>query len=97
MVNERNLQQPITVNSSIGITGAAEKTNFAYYVLQYSKDRQTWIEFARSYTPHPDDISSMGAWQTSTVPNGDYWIHVRVLDKSGNYSDSCDVHLIVNN
>jgi hypothetical protein len=97
MVNERNLQQPITVNSSIGISGAAERTNFAYYVLQYSKDRQTWIEFARSYTPHPDDISSMGAWQTSTVPNGDYWIHVRVLDKSGNYSDSCDVHLIVNN
>ena len=94
----QNMAQPVTLKGSISLSGAADRPNLSYYAVQYSQDRVTWIDIIKRTFPHHDEANvSIAAWQTSSVPNGDYWVHIRVVDTTGNQVDSCDVHVVVSN
>jgi hypothetical protein len=66
-------------------------------VAQYSSNKQTWIEIPPRRASAFTTDSFFGNWDTTKVPNGDYFLHVRVVDKGSNYGDSCDLHVTVKN
>ncbi len=83
------------VSGRLLIAGSANRDNFSYFETQFSSDQKNWTRLSRMIRPAVNE--SLFSWDTITVPNGDYWIRLLVIDKSGNYNQPCAVHVVVKN
>jgi len=96
VVTIKSLQPPPTVSDMLGFFGSVNATDFARYAIQFSADQKTWTDAMSSNSPQLAE-TGIGGWQTRLVPNGDYWLHLRVVNKSGNYQDYCEMRVTVKN
>lgn len=82
-------------SGQVNIYGSFHRDNLAVARLQYSPDKINWTQLQQFNRPLTNEL--LYIWKTDTIPNGDYWIRILVIDKSGNYNDPCTVHIIIKN
>ena len=81
------------VSGVVAITGAAFSENFNYYKLEFRIPGQEWNFILDDIFPNAG--GQLGAWDTSTVPAGDYELRLVVVDNTGNYPTPCQVRINV--
>jgi len=91
-----NPQSDQTLSGSINIYGSANRDNFSYFKLQLSSDRKNWEDLRVSSVPVTGD-ALVFYWNSRLVSNGDYWLRLLVVDKTGNYNQPCEYHIVVKN
>ena len=96
LVSFTDFSKPINVSTRLSVYGIVNLPNFQYYFLQYSLDRKNWTDSLRMTRLHQTD-DFLGYVFNSTMPNGDYWIRLHVVDRSANYKDSCEIQVTVKN
>jgi hypothetical protein len=85
-----------TVSGVIQIIGSANIPDFWYYKFEFKGNGfGDWTFIQRFETPINGGI--LGAWDTRSVPSGDYQLRLVVVDKTGNYPDPCAISLSVQN
>jgi hypothetical protein len=85
-----------TVSGVIRIIGSANIPDFWYYKFEFRGNGfGDWTFIQRFETPINGGI--LGAWDTRSVPSGDYEFRLVVVDKTGNYPEPCRVSLSVRN
>lgn len=91
------ISQPGTgasVSGVIQIIGSASIPEFWYYKFEFKGSGfGDWTFIQRFDTPINGGI--LGAWDTRSVPSGDYEFRLVVVDKTGNYPDPCTILLSV--
>jgi len=85
-----------TVSGVIQIVGSASIPDFWYYKFEFRGNGfGDWTFIQRFDTPINGGI--LGAWDTRSVPSGDYEFRLVVVDKTGNYPEPCTLQLSVRN
>ena len=85
-----------TVSGVIRIIGSANIPDFWYYKFEFQGNGfGDWTFIQRFDTSINGGI--LGAWDTRSVPSGDYQFRLVVVDKTGNYPEPCTVLLSVRN
>jgi len=85
-----------TVSGVIQIIGSASIPDFWYYKFEFQGNGfGDWTFIQRFDTSINGGI--LGAWDTRSVPSGDYQFRLVVVDKTGNYPEPCTVLLSVRN
>jgi hypothetical protein len=85
-----------TVSGVIQIIGSANIPNFWYYKFEFRGNGfGDWTFIQRFDIPISGGI--LGAWDTNSVPSGDYEFRLVVVDKTGNYPEPCTLLLSVRN
>jgi hypothetical protein len=85
-----------TVSGVIRIVGSASIPDFWYYKFEFQGNGfGDWTFIQRFDNPINGGI--LGAWDTRSVPSGDYQFRLVVVDKTGNYPEPCTVLLSVRN
>ena len=76
--------------------GTADIPDFAYYKLEQRKDGlDGWHWIMSGNIPVHD--GTLGMWDTRTVPDGDYFFRLVIVDGTGNYPPPCEVVVKVDN
>jgi LysM repeat protein len=76
--------------------GTADIPDFAYYKLEQRNDGlDGWHWIMSGNTPVHD--GTLGMWDTRTVPDGDYFFRLVIVDGTGNYPPPCEVVVKVDN
>jgi hypothetical protein len=84
------------VTGVIQIIGSASISDFWYYKFEFRGNGfGDWTFIQRFDTPISGGI--LGAWDTRSVPSGDYEFRLVVVEKTGNYPEPCTVLLSVQN
>jgi hypothetical protein len=84
------------VSGVLQIVGSASIPDFWYYKFEFRGNGfGDWTFIQRFEEPISGGI--LGAWDTRSVPSGDYEFRLVVLEKSGNYPEPCVVLLSVQN
>jgi hypothetical protein len=84
------------VSGVIQIIGSASIPDFWYYKFEFRGNGfGDWTFIQRFDTPISGGI--LGAWDTRSVPSGDYEFRLVVVEKTGNYPEPCTVLLSVQN
>ena len=84
------------VSGVIQIIGSANIPDFWYYKFEFQGNGfGDWTFIQRFENPINGGI--LGAWDTRSVPSGDYEFRLVVVDKTGNYPEPCTVLLSVRN
>ncbi len=83
------------VSGVIQIVGSANIPDLEYYKFEFRASAGDWTFIQR----FNQDINGgiLGAWDTRSVPSGDYEFRLVVVDKTGNYPSPCVVRLVVQN
>jgi hypothetical protein len=85
-----------TISGVIQIIGSANIPDFWYYKFEFRGNGfGDWTFIQRFDTPINGGI--LGAWDTRSVPSGDYEFRLVVVDKTGNYPEPCTLLLSVRN
>ena len=85
-----------TVSGVIQIIGSASIPEFSYYKFEFQGNGfGDWTFIQRFDNSINGGI--LGAWDTRSVPSGDYEFRLVVVDKTGNYPEPCTVLLSVRN
>jgi hypothetical protein len=89
-----------TVSGDAAIEGTATNVplHFAYYKVEYTADGVTWTSVDRP-AEHMRVVTEdvLARWDTTAVPDGPYRLRAVVVDKSGNYTVSPEVPVVVGN
>jgi len=84
------------VSGVIQIIGSASIPDFWYYKFEFRGNGfGDWTFIQRFDTSINGGI--LGAWDTRSVPSGNYELRLVVVDKTGNYPEPCVVQLSVQN
>ena len=76
--------------------GTADHARFGYYKLEYRKDGlDDWHYIAGAESPVSN--GALGAWDTRTVPDGNYTFRLVIVDQTGNYPPPCEIAVRVYN
>lgn len=81
------------VSGSVAVIGAAYADDFDYYKLEFRVPGQAW-SFIQDYST-PNYGGQIGAWNSDTVPPGEYELRLVVVDSIGNYPTPCSVRVQV--
>jgi hypothetical protein len=85
-----------SVSGVIQLVGSASIPDFSYYKFEFKGNGfGDWTFIQRFETPVSGGI--LGAWDTRSVPSGDYEFRLVVVDQTGNYPDPCSLLLLVRN
>lgn len=85
-----------TVSGVIQMIGSANIPDFWYYKFEFKGNGfGDWTFIQRFDTAISGGI--LGAWDTRSVPSGDYEFRLVVVDKTGNYPEPCTLLLSVRN
>jgi hypothetical protein len=85
-----------TVSGVIQIIGSANIPDFWYYKFEFRGNGfGDWTFIQRFDNPINGGI--LGAWDTRSVPSGDYEFRLVVVEKTGNYPEPCTLLLLVRN
>ncbi|MCB9076141.1 MAG: hypothetical protein H6631_00960 [Anaerolineaceae bacterium] len=78
----------------VQIMGAAAIDNFQYYKFEFRDPGSgEWVFISRFENMVPSGV--LGAWNSDTVPPGDYDFRLVVVDNTGNFPEPCVVRLQV--
>ncbi|MDM8528516.1 hypothetical protein QUF58_09935 [Anaerolineales bacterium HSG24] len=80
-----------TIQGMVQIMGAAVVENFDYYKFEYRIPGGEWAFVDRYNIAVTNGV--LGAWNSDTVPPGQYELRLIVVDLSGNYPTPCVVRL----
>jgi hypothetical protein len=84
------------VSGVIRIVGSANIVDFWYYKFEFRGNGfGDWTFIQRFDNAINGGI--LGAWDTRSVPSGNYEFRLVVVDKTGNYPEPCVVELSVQN
>ncbi|MBI3740693.1 MAG: hypothetical protein HY257_02915 [Chloroflexi bacterium] len=85
------------VSGNVGIWTTVNKPTMQNWHVQYSGDnKKTWAVIGKPSTDSVTDLQRY-AWATTAIPDGDYWLRLRIVDRAGNFEDPCEIHVIVKN
>ncbi len=93
------ITQPLpsaAVSGVITVRGSAMHEDFGFYKLEFSPvgaENVAWFAGGE----RPVTAGSLGTWDTTDQPNGDYLISLTVVDDLGNYPSPCSVRVRVQN
>jgi hypothetical protein len=85
-----------TVSGVIQLVGSASIPDFHYYKFEFRGKRFGDWTFIQRFDQSING-GILGAWDTRSVPSGEYEFRLVVVDKTGNYPDPCVLRLIVQN
>jgi len=80
----------------VTIRGTAQHEEFQYYKIEFGAASRDRVSFLSSEERQVTN-NSLGVWDTSAVPDGDYRVRVTVVRKDGNYPSPCNVSVTVKN
>lgn len=86
----------VQVSGVINIIGSANIDDFGYYKFEFRGTEYGDWTFIQSFD-QPINGGILGAWDTRSVPSGDYEFRLVVVDSTGNYPAPCAVKLTVVN
>jgi hypothetical protein len=82
--------QGTTLSGSVQVTGTADIEEFWYYKLEFRYEGlDHWHYITGQHTPVENDV--LGAWDTTILPDGDYYLRLVVVDLTGNYPPPCEI------
>ncbi|MFQ5610788.1 MAG: hypothetical protein ACE5H9_01495 [Anaerolineae bacterium] len=81
------------VNGVIQLVGSASIENFDYYKFEFRAAGGDWNFIQHFETPVIGGI--LGAWNTDTVPPGEYELRLVVVDATGNFPEPCTLQLTI--
>lgn len=86
------------VTGRIGIQGSALNSRFQFYKVELGigENPTQWHSISPIHK-NPVDQGLLDQFDTTTVPNGVYWLRLTVVDETGNYPQPYDVRVIVQN
>jgi len=84
-----------TVSGQVGVEGDANTVNFAQYKLEIrgAATGGAWAVVNNFNRPVLDDY--LGAWDSTSLPSGDYTLRLVVFDTEGNFVTPCEVGIVV--
>jgi len=87
-----------TLTGIVAVTGTATSNSLAYYKVEYSVDGQSWVTVDTDYE-HKTAVSedSLAEWDTSSLPNGMYYLRAVVVDNTGNSVASEPIQVSISN
>ena len=92
----KSLQPPPVLSGTVTFMGSMNPPDFTRYIIQYSADQKSWVDASSSSLPQVSE-TGIGGLQTRSIPNGDYWLHIRIVNKTGNYQDICEFRVTIQN
>jgi hypothetical protein len=82
------------VSGVVALKGTLVVTNFGFYKYEYSKPgSNTWVTIAAGNEIKTD--GSLGFWDVSLLPIGDYLLHIIVYDNKGQALPACQISVTV--
>ena len=84
------------VSGVIQLVGSASIPDFEYYKFEFRLSGFGDWTFIQRFT-EPINGGILGAWDTRSVPSGDYELRLVVVDYTGNYPPPCTLRLVVQN
>jgi LysM repeat protein len=89
-------KQGVTLAGVVWAKGTADHVQFGYYKLEYRSDGlDDWHYITGGESPVHN--GTLGAWDTTTVPDGPYTFRLVIVDKTGNYPPPCEISVKVYN
>jgi ribosomal protein L37AE/L43A len=86
------------IKGLVDIYGTATLPGFQFYKLEFSSRAQPtsgeWIAIGERYD-QPVASGRLGMWDTSSLPAGQYWLQLVVVDETGNYPEPCSILVVV--
>ena len=78
------------VSGTIQIAGAATLSDFSFYRLEIRSAAESPDSYA-TFTTGDQQVSNglLAEFDTTVLPNGDYWIRLTVINLTGNYPERC--------
>ncbi len=93
------ITQPLAnqaVSGPVAVIGSVTHEEFGFYKLEFSRVGENNVAwFAGGDAPVIN--GSLGVWDSSLQPNGDYIIRLTSVDNLGNYPPPCEVQVRVQN
>jgi len=85
-----SLESRQEVSGRITLLGTADVEDFGFYKYEYSQQgAENWVTIAAGREPVQED--ELGAWDTSTLPPGDYEIRLVVVTGTGESLPACAI------
>jgi hypothetical protein len=89
-------QPGATVNGSIGIIGTASVPNFGFYKYEIAPiGTQSWATISAGREAKQNE--ELGAWNTASLTNGEYFLRLVVTDNEGVSLEPCVIAVRVAN
>ena len=82
------------LRGTVEIRGTADLDGFWYYKFEFrASGTEEWAFIERFETPVTN--GTLGYWDATGLPDGQYEFRLLVVDKSGNYPPPCDLRIRV--
>ena len=86
-----------SVQGSVSITGSASHPQFQRYELYYTVEPgENWVFIGDAKTT-PVANGLLGTWETTSLPDGNYSLRLRVVRQDGNYDEGFARNIAVAN
>jgi micrococcal nuclease len=86
--------QDAQLEGAVEIRGSANIADFQYYKFEFRGEAGgEWAFLARFDAAVVDGV--LGRWDVSALPDGTYDFRLVVVDRSGNYPEPCEVHVVI--
>ena len=84
------------ISGTITLTGTAGIPNFGFYKYEIApQGTLSWTTISAGANPVKDD--ELGKWDTTSIPNGDYFLQLVILDNVGQTLEPCVIAVRVTN
>lgn len=86
------------VSGSLAISGTANHARFQFYKVEYGMGENP-VSWHVIHDVHRAPVVNglLEELNTSTLPNGVYWLQLTVVDQSGNFPPPCRVRIVIRN
>lgn len=88
-----------TLSGSIEIRGIANHARFQFFKIELGPGAEPsgWHVINDVHRERVDIEGHLETFNTTSVPNGDYWLKLTVVDNTGNFPEPCRVRVNVSN
>jgi hypothetical protein len=84
------------INGTVELQGTASVSNFGFYKYEYSiAGTNNWVTVSAGTDTKKD--TSLGLWDTTALPNGDYFLQLVIIDNVGKTLEPCVIAVRVAN
>jgi len=84
------------ISGTVSLTGTANIPNFGFYKFEFSPvGTDTWTTISAGTKPILND--ELGQWNTTSRPNGDYFLQLVIIDNIGQTLEPCVIAVRIAN